>query len=109
LNTDDVHDAREIVGEHVQCHLGRYPRQALHKEVRCAHPHLQRREGVLDRLATLAHGLRIGIETLLHGFEHVLVFSSLDAPLICLRTLRFEWTVAAATRVGWVAKCAFLW
>lgn len=30
---------------------------------------------MLDRLAPLAHGLRVGIETLLYGFEHVLVLS----------------------------------
>ena len=42
---------------------------------------------MLDGLATLEHSLWIGIETLLHRFEHVLVFPSLDASLICLRTL----------------------
>src|SRR5262249_632486 len=63
--------------------------------MRRAHPHLQRGEGMLDRLATLAHRLRIGIETLLHGFEHVLMFPSFDAPRGFLRTLRLERTVAA--------------
>jgi hypothetical protein len=28
--SDDVYDAREIVGEHVQCHLGGHARQRLH-------------------------------------------------------------------------------
>ena len=50
---------------------------------------------MLDRLATLAHCLRIGIETLLHGFEHVLVLPSLNTPLIRFRALRLEWAVAA--------------
>ena len=31
-------DAREIVGQHVQCHLGSNFRQALHEKMRRAHP-----------------------------------------------------------------------
>src|SRR5262249_53108236 len=50
---------------------------------------------MLDRLAALAHRLRIGIEALLHGFQYMLVLPSLDATLISLRTLRLERTVAA--------------
>ena len=33
LYADDIHDAREIIGEHVQGHLGRNLRQALHTEL----------------------------------------------------------------------------
>ena len=51
LHANDVHDPREIVGEHVQCHLGRNLRQAVHQKVRRAHPHLERAEGMLNRLA----------------------------------------------------------
>ena len=36
LDTHDVHDAREIVGEYVHCHLGAW--QRLHQEVGCSHP-----------------------------------------------------------------------
>jgi len=39
--------------------------------VRRAHPHLERAEGMLDRLTALAHCLRVLIETLLHSFEQV--------------------------------------
>ena len=45
LDADDVHDARQIVGEHVQCHLAGNLRQRLHQKVRRAHPHLQCTEG----------------------------------------------------------------
>jgi hypothetical protein len=45
---------------------------------------------MLDRLATLAHGLGVRIETLLYGLEHMLVFPSRDAPLRPFRALRFE-------------------
>jgi hypothetical protein len=41
-----------------------------------SHPHLERAEGMLGRLATL-----IFIEALLHGFEHVLVLPPCDAPI----------------------------
>ena len=56
LDAHDVHGAGEIVGEHVQRHLGGDAWQRLHQEVRCPHPRLDRAEGVLDRLAPLPHG-----------------------------------------------------
>jgi hypothetical protein len=49
--TDYIHDARQIVGEHTERHLARDLRQRLHQEVRRAHPHLERAEGMLNRLA----------------------------------------------------------
>jgi hypothetical protein len=42
--------------------------------MRGTHPHLERAEGMLCRLAAHAHRLRV-VETLLHGFEHVFVLS----------------------------------
>src|SRR3974390_3086506 len=80
LHANDVHDPREIVGEHMQGHLGCYFRQALHQEVRCAHAHLQRTERMLDRLAACTHRLWVCIETLLHSFEHMLMLPSRNAP-----------------------------
>ena len=74
----------------MQGHLGRNLRQALHQKVRCAHPHLERAEGMLDRLAAHAHRLRVLIEPLLYSFEQVFVLPSRDAPLRSLGTLRFE-------------------
>ena len=73
LHPDDVHDAREIVGEHVQGHLGRNLGQALHQKVGSSHPHLERAEGMLGRLAAHAHRLRVRIEPLLHRFEQMFV------------------------------------
>jgi hypothetical protein len=52
LDTDDVHYTCEIIGKHVQCHLGGDLPQALHQKVRSTHPHLERRERML-------HGTRI--------------------------------------------------
>jgi hypothetical protein len=45
---------------------------------------------MLDRLATLAHGFGVRIETLLYGLEQMLVFPSCDASLGPFRALRFE-------------------
>src|SRR5580692_2091016 len=59
---------------------------------------------MLNRLATLAHCLRIGIETLLHRFEHVLVLPSFNSPLGFLRALSLEWA-ASARRRPIVAQC----
>ena len=36
LDTHDVYDAGEIVGEYVQRHLAGYPWQRLHQEVGCS-------------------------------------------------------------------------
>ena len=57
LNTDDVHDPREIVSEYVQRHFGSYLWQALQQKMGRAHPHLQSGEGMLSRLAPHAHRL----------------------------------------------------
>ena len=48
---NDIHDARKIIGEYVQGHLGRNLRRALHQKMRRAHPHLERAEGMLSCLA----------------------------------------------------------
>ena len=56
LNADDVHDAGEIVREHMQRHLAGDARQRFHQEVRRAHAGLDRAEGMLDRLAPAARG-----------------------------------------------------
>src|SRR5664279_4130036 len=51
FDTDDVHNAREVVGKHLQRHLSRHFGQRLHQKVRRPHPHLQRAKRMLDRLA----------------------------------------------------------
>jgi hypothetical protein len=52
LHPDDVHDAGEVVGEHVQGHLGRNLGQALHQKVGCSHPHLERCRSMICELIT---------------------------------------------------------
>ena len=78
LDADDVQDAREIVSKHVQCHLGGHAWQRLHQEVGCAHPRLDRAEGMLDRLTSLPHLFRMLIEPALHRLENVLMLPSGD-------------------------------
>jgi len=48
VDTDDIHHAREVVGEHVQRHLSRHFGQRLHQKVRRPHSHLQRAKRMLD-------------------------------------------------------------
>jgi hypothetical protein len=55
---------------------------ALHQEVGCAHPSLDRAKGMLDRLAPLAHLFRMFVEPALHSFENVLVLPSGDPTLL---------------------------
>ena len=91
----DVHDAGEIVGEDVQRHLARDTRQRLHQEVRRPHAGLDRREGVLDRLAPLAHGLRVLVEPPLHGFEDMLMLPARDPALFGWRAMALDRTARA--------------
>ena len=78
LDAHDVHDARQIVGQHVQCHLGGDLWQRLHQEVGCAHPGLDGAERMLNRLTPLAHLLRMFVEPSLHRLENVLMLPSRD-------------------------------
>jgi hypothetical protein len=78
----DVHDAGEIVGEHVQRHLGAHLLQRLHQEVGRAHPGLDRAEGMLGRLAPLTHLFRILVEPARHRLEDVLMLPSGDAAFL---------------------------
>ena len=50
-DAEDVHDALEIVGQHVQRHFGGDPFQRLHLEVCIAHPVFDGAEGMLNGLA----------------------------------------------------------
>jgi hypothetical protein len=53
---------------------------------------------VLGRLASYPHGLRVLIETLLHGFEQVFVLPTCDSALRTRRTTRFEKAARACRR-----------
>ncbi len=66
----------------MKCHLGGNPWQRLHQEVGCSHPGLDGAEGMLDRLAPLAHLLRMLVESPLNGFEKVFMLPSGDSPLL---------------------------
>ena len=97
LDAHDVHDAREVVGQYVQGHLGSDPGQRLHQEVGCAHPSLDRAEGVLDGLAPLAHLLRMLVEPTLHRLENVFMLPSGDpslrgggAAVVCTENLKSD-------------------
>jgi hypothetical protein len=81
FDPDDIQYTCHIVGEHVQCHLGRNARQSLHQEVHSAHPRLDRSERAFDRRAPRAHGVGICIEPALHSLEHMLMLPARDPAL----------------------------
>ena len=56
--------------------------QRPHQEVGCAHPGLNRAEGMLDHLAPLAHLLGMLIEPALRRLENVLMLPSGDPSLL---------------------------
>ena len=74
----------------MQRHLAGDARQRFHQEVRRAHSGLYRAEGMLDRLAPRAHGLRVLVEPLLHGLDDMLVLPPCDPALHCRRAAALE-------------------
>ena len=80
-HADQVQHARQIIAEYAERHLGGNLRQRRTQEVRRAHAHLQRAERMLDGFSARAHGIRIIIESRLHGFDNMLVFPAFDPTL----------------------------
>src|SRR6516162_11914925 len=78
----DIDDAREIVSEDVERHLGGHAWQPLHQDVGCSHPRLERPERMLDRLVPLAHFFRVLVEPALDGFENMLMLPTRDPSLL---------------------------
>ena len=66
----------------MQCHFGGDLRQALHQEVSCAHPHLQRAERMLHRLASLTHFLWVFVEPALHRFYNMFMLPARDLAVL---------------------------
>src|SRR4030095_708671 len=60
--------------------------------------HLERAEGMLSSLAAHAHRLRVRFETLLHGFEQVLMLPARDTALCSRCALRLERAARACRR-----------
>src|SRR5262249_14107373 len=98
LDAHDVHYPSEIVSEHVECHLGGNLGQTLHHKMRRPHPHLQRAKGMLGGLATLAHSVRVLVEPLLYGLQHMLMLPARDPSLLASSAALFD--RAALTGVG---------
>src|SRR5579863_599515 len=96
LNAHDIDDAGQIVGEDVQCHFGGDLRQALHQEVSCAHPHLQRAERMLHRLASLTHFLWMFVEPALHRFYNMFMLPARDLAVFASRASAFNGAVPAS-------------
>ncbi len=78
----DVHDTLEIVGQHVQCHLGADLLQRLHLEVGMAHPVFDGPEWMLHGFTPLAHLFRMLVESSLDRLKDMFVFPAGDAALL---------------------------
>jgi hypothetical protein len=100
--TISIERTGEIVGQNVQRHFGGDLRQRLHQEVGGAHPSLDGPERMLDRLAALAHGVRVGVEPLLHGFEHLLMLPPRNPSLRPGGTMRLE--RAISVDLAWLRR-----
>ena len=80
-DAQDVHDALEIIRQHMQGHLGADPFESLHLKVGRAHSRLDRAGRMLDGLSPPAQHLRVFVETAFDGLDEMLVFPSRDPAL----------------------------
>src|SRR6266480_7452111 len=81
----------------MQAHLGARRIKRLDKEVGCAHPELNRAERVLNGLSSLAHLLRVAIQSLLHGVDDCVMHPAPDASLRAGGALRLD-------RAAWACR-----
>jgi len=100
-NAQDVHDAREVVGQNVQGHFSADPFQRLHQEVGGSHPGFDCAEGMLDRLTPLTHLLWMLVEPALDRLENMFMLPSGDPTLLTGGAVVLD--SAALARVGPVA------
>jgi hypothetical protein len=74
----------------VECHLGGNLGQTLHHKMRRPPSSLQRAKGMLGRLATLAHSVRVLVEPLLYGLQHMLMLPARDPSLLASGAALFD-------------------
>lgn len=80
----------QIVGQHMQAHLGADPIERFGKEVCRSHPGFDCSKWVLDGLATNAHALRCIIQAGLHGVQDRFMFPARNALINSLAYLYAE-------------------
>ena len=71
-------------------HFGGNARLGSGEEMCVSHSRLEGAKGMLEGLAPDAHGVRIGIEPVLHRLDHIFMLPSGDTPLLARRTARFD-------------------
>ena len=94
-DTDDLHYAGHVVGEHVQRHFGGDVFQSPHLEVRRAHPGFDRAVWVLNRHAADGQLGGVVVQALLHSFQYVFMFPSADATVLAACAFVLDDTVSA--------------
>src|SRR5690606_12691075 len=80
----------EIIGEHMQAHLGCNAFESFRQEVCSPHPGLDCRVRMLDRGPSNSHGVGILLKSPLHFVEHVLMLPAGDSPLRTRRAVVLE-------------------
>jgi hypothetical protein len=92
-DADDLHAPLQVVGQHVQSRFRADMLQCLHLEVGKFHPTLDDAEGALNGFPPLMHFLRVLVEPLLDGFQHILVLPVGDAALLARGALIIDHAV----------------
>ena len=77
-----VHDAFQVVGQHVEAHLGTHPPERSRQEVCGTHPVFERAEDMFDRTSTDGHRVGLPVESPLHRFKYIFVLPSSDPAIV---------------------------
>ena len=96
LNTKNVDDPPQVIGQHMQTHFRTHMFDGFHQEVRRTHPELERTKDMFDGTPPLFHLSRVPVQAILHRIQNAFMFPSSDAPFLARRALRFQ--LAALTR-----------
>jgi len=94
-NRKYIHDSLEVVGQYLKAHFGAHPSERPCQEVCSTHPLLQRAEDMFNGASSDGHCVRLPVESTLHGFEYMFVFTSSDAAIVAGRTSLLEMATRA--------------
>ena len=89
-HTDQGDHPLDVIGEHVECHLGADVSERAHSEVRRSHPGLDRAERVFDGRAAQTHQGGVAVHTIVHRLDQMLVLPAGDPALLARGAARLE-------------------
>jgi hypothetical protein len=77
-----VHDALQVVGQHVEAHFGTHSPERPGQEVCGTHPVLERAEDMFDRTSTDGHCIGLPVESSFRRFKYIFMLPSSDPAIV---------------------------